>query len=246
VTKRREPSKLPRRFWTSGELKRLAKLYPERPTAEVAEALRRGIAATYNMAKGLGLQKSHKFQNSALSGRIHKGHTERGERTRFVKGQAPANKGLRRPGYSVDRGRMQETTFKKGQKPRNWQPVGSIRTSSEGYLEIKVREGLWNAREGGAWQMLNRETWKRERGPIPPGHTVVFKDGDRLNCAIENLELISRADLARRNSMWASMPRELAEVIQLNGALKRKLRSIDGKKQDQRSEGPPVRDARST
>jgi len=31
----------------------------------------------------------------------------------------PANKGLRRPGYSVGRGRMQSTQFKKGQKPRH-------------------------------------------------------------------------------------------------------------------------------
>jgi hypothetical protein len=57
---------------------------------------------------------------------------------------------------------------------------------------------------------------------------VAFKDGDRSNCAIENLELRSMADNARRNNMWGRLPRELAEVIQLNGALKRKVRRLNG------------------
>jgi hypothetical protein len=244
MTRRRDPSKPKRRYWSAAELKRLAKLYPDRPTEAIAKQLGRTVESTYNAAHKLGLTKSAEFRKNPLAGGFQKG-SQIGAQFRFVKGQVPPNKGLRRPGYSIGRGRMEQTTFKKGQTPRNWQPVGSIRTNSEGYLEVKVREGMWNAREGQAWQLLNREVWKRERGPIPPGHLVVFKDGDRMNCAIENLELISTADNARRNSMWATMPRELAEVMQLNGALKRKLRSIDGKKQDQRPAGSPVRDARS-
>jgi hypothetical protein len=250
VTKRRTPGP-PRRYWTAAELERLAKLYPERPTAEVAKTLGRGIAGTYNMAKKLGLQKSEGFRNSDLSGRVRKGHAARGERTRFVKGQTPANKGLRRPGYAP--GRMKETQFKKGQRSgvaaKNWVPIGTILPDPEGYLHIKVREALPGEYFGypnkKAWPLLHHQVWKEHKGPIPPKHLVVFKDKDRSNCAIDNLELISMADNARRNSMWATMPRELAEVMQLNGALKRKLRSIDGKKQDQRPEGSPVRDARS-
>ncbi|MGP0074877.1 MAG: HNH endonuclease signature motif containing protein [Bryobacteraceae bacterium] len=81
---------------------------------------------------------------------------------------------------------------------------------------------------------MSHHVWEQHRGPIPPGHIVVFKDRDRSNCAIENLELISKAENARRNRMWNEdvMPRELAEVIQLNGVLKRKLREAYAKQQD--------------
>jgi hypothetical protein len=84
------------------------------------------------------------------------------------------------------------------------------------------------------WPLYNRHLWEQKHGPIPPRHLVVFKDGDRGNCVIGNLDLLSMADNARRNGMWQSMPRELAEVIQLNGALKRKLRMANGKEQDNR------------
>jgi len=78
------------------------------------------------------------------------------------------------------------------------------------------------------WPLYGRWVWEQLKGPIPPKHLVMFKDGNRSNCAIENLELLSMANNARRNSMWATLPREVAEVIQLNGALKRKLRRIHG------------------
>jgi hypothetical protein len=239
MTRRRDPSKPPRRFWTPAELKRVAKLYPDHPTEAIAKQLGRTVESTYNAAHKLGLKKSAEFRKNPLAGGFQKG-SQIGAQFRFVKGQTPPNKGLRRPGYSIGRGRMEQTTFKKGQTPRNWQPVGSIRTNSDGYLEIKVREGRWNARQGQAWQLLHRELWKREHGPIPPKHVVVFKDRNRKNCFIENLELISMAENTRRNRMWTIMPRELAEVIQLTGVLKRKIRSVYGKEQDQRSEGSPV------
>jgi hypothetical protein len=72
--------------------------------------------------------------------------------------------------------------------------------------------------------------WEQHKGPVPAKHIVVFKDRNRANCAIENLELISMAENAHRNRMWGRMPRELAEAIQLNGVLKRRIRSINGKK----------------
>ncbi len=86
------------------------------------------------------------------------------------------------------------------------------------------------------WPLYNRYLWEQHKGPIPPKHIVIFKDGNRANCVIENLELISKADNARRNVMWAKYPRELAEAIQLAGCLKRKIgRMQNGEKQTERS-----------
>jgi hypothetical protein len=130
---------------------------------------------------------------------------------------------------------MSETQFKKGERSgiaeRNWRPVGTILADSDGYLRIKVREAQYGLEPTGfgntqVWPMLARHVWQQHHGPIPRSHAIVYRDRERSNCAIENLECVSRAELARRNSMWTRFPRELAEVIQLAGALKRKLRRL--------------------
>jgi hypothetical protein len=229
---------MPRRFWSPDDLKQLAELYPMRPTKEVAKALNRSLASTYGTAAKLGFKKSQAFLDSEESGRLRKGQSRPGtERTQFQKGHAPANKGLRYPGWAP--GRMAETQFRKGQRTgvaaRNWTPIGTILADYEGYLRIKVRDAQHGKEATGfgntkVWPLLNRHLWEQHNGPIPPNHLVKFKDGNRSNCTIENLELVSMADNARKNSMWHSLPRELAEIIQLQGALKRKLRRADGQK----------------
>lgn len=239
---------MPRRFWTDDERARLKEHYAVRPTLELAKALGRGRTAVYGMAFKLGLSKSLEFLDSEESGRLRKGQAMRGsERTQFPKGHVPANKGLRRPGWHA--GRMQETQFKKGGRSgvaaRNWRHIGTILPDPQGYLRIKVREAMYGKEPTGfgntkVWPLYGRYVWEQHNGPIPPKHVVLFKDGDRSRCVIENLELLSMADNARRNSMWNRLPRELAEVIQLSGALKRQIRKRDGKEQNNRSPRPPV------
>jgi HNH endonuclease len=228
----RKRRKYKRRIWTKAELALLRRLYPDLPTKEIAKRLGRAITTVYGQAHKLGLRKTKEFLASPLSGWIYKGDPRQlGKTFRFQKGHAPANKGLRRPGYAP--GRMKETQFRKGQRSgfaaRNWKPIGTILPDSDGYLRIKVREAVAGEEATGwgnpdVWPQLHHEVWEQFRGPIPPGHAIAFKDGNRKNCAIENLECISRAELARRNRMWNTYPRELAEVMQLAGALKRKIR----------------------
>jgi hypothetical protein len=220
------------RPWADWERAYLREIYPKFPTSVVAEIFRRSVGSINNQAFAAGLQKSPEG-----NGWLRKGEMSPGcERAWFPKGHVPANKGLRRPGYSA--GRMQETQFKKGcrtgKAAQNWKPIGTICADGEGYLRIKVREAVHGKEPFGfgntkVWPLYNRYLWELHKGPIPPKHIVIFKDGNRANCVIENLELLSMADNARRNSMWATMPRELAEVIQLAGALKRKIRRHGGK-----------------
>ena len=42
---------------------------------------------------------------------------------------------------------------------------------------------------------LHRVIWEEHHGPIPTHQCVSFKDGDRSNCAIENLELLDRCQV---------------------------------------------------
>lgn len=230
-----------RRPWTAEEREKLAAIYPSLPSKEVARQLGREIGAVYRQAAKLGVAKSQEFLDSPASNRLRKGETRPGaEKSQFPKGHKPWNAGLRLEGWT--RGRMAETQFKKGSRSgraaKNWKPIGTIAADSDGYLRIKVREAAHGKEHTGygntkVWPLLHRYRWEQANGPIPAGHIVTFKDGDRSNCSLENLALMSMADNARRNQMWTKMPRELAEAIQLNGALKRQVRRLNGKEQDQ-------------
>ena len=45
---------------------------------------------------------------------------------------------------------------------------------------------------------LHRRIWSDLRGPIPPGCTICFKDGNRANCQIDNLELLTHDEQQQR------------------------------------------------
>jgi hypothetical protein len=53
-----------------------------------------------------------------------------------------------------------------------------------------------SAHKAGRETFLQRLVWIEHRGPIPPGHQVMFRDGDRRNCAIKNLYCVSRVEAA--------------------------------------------------
>lgn len=225
------------RTWTEAELAIVRELYPHRPTHEIATKLGRTVPMVYNQAHNLGLKKTKEFMQSPLSGILTKGNTRHeGVAFQFKKGQTPPNKGVKMPGWAP--GRMRETQFKKGQRTGkaaiNWRPIGTILTDTDGYLRIKVRDAVHGKEATGfgntkVWPLYARHVWEQHKGPIPPKHKVIFLDKDRSNCAIENLDCISSGELCRRNSLWAVYPRELAEAIQLTGALKRKIKQREGK-----------------
>jgi hypothetical protein len=80
-------------------------------------------------------------------------------------------------------------SFKAGMVPHNHRPVGAERVNVEGYIEIKTAEpNIWNLKQ--------RVIYERENGPIPAGHNVRFLDGNRLNCAPDNLILVSDSENA--------------------------------------------------
>jgi hypothetical protein len=224
-----------RRNWTDAEIAHLREHYANRASSAIAKALNRSVLSVYQGAAKLGLRKSKEFLRSPESGILVKGQTRpESIATQFKPGQIPANKGRKMPGWAP--GRMGETQFKPGDRTgaalRNWKPIGAIAIDPEGYRRIKVREHVHGQEPSGfgnvkVWPLLHRHIWEQANGPIPPKHIVSFIDGNRANCTIENLELITMADNCRRNSMWTRLPRELAEVVQLNGVLKRKLRKAE-------------------
>jgi HNH endonuclease len=223
----------PRQFWKAEELALVRELYPDTSTQQLADQLGRPLHGVYRAAAKMGLHKSETYLASPEACRLRRGD-QVGKASRYPRGHVPANKGLRRPGWSP--GRMASTQFRKGELTgsarQNWKPIGTILADHEGYLRIKIREGIAGQASGFGntkiWPLLQRHVWEQNNGPIPSGHAIVFKNGDRANCAIENLECISRGELCKRNSghRWGQ---EMFEVIQLRGVLNRKLRTLSEK-----------------
>lgn len=138
----------------------------------------------------------------------------------FKAGQPSHNKGKKVSPEVIER--IKHTFFKKGHVPHNTKEkngVISIRKDRNGYEYKWVRVSKNN------WQLLHRVLWEKANGPIPKGHIVRFKDGDSMNCVIENLELISMKKNAILN-INAKYPRKLQEEIysyhELNNQLKSK------------------------
>jgi hypothetical protein len=137
---------------------------------------------------------------------------------RLQKGNVPFNKGRKWKDY-MSKGSIKncrKTTFKKGTVPPNHKPVGSERVEKDGYVYIKVREGI------GGFTLKHRHIYEQHYGPIPKGYNVEFKDRDRANFSLENLVLRTRSENMKLNT-YHNYPKEIANAIQLMGALQRQI-----------------------
>jgi hypothetical protein len=239
--------------WTAAESRQLRKLYPDGSNAKLARKFGTSVLSVYRRAAKLGIKKSPAFMAKHLrecglqlreSGRSHQ----------YPKGHVPANKGTRRPGYAA--GRMRDTQFKKGQAPLNTMPLwsfrwftgGSTNVAKPGYLLLKT--GKPGPKPISGWEFVHKLIWEQARGPLPDWRIarIWWKDGDHANNALSNLELVaSEAHMAR--TTVHNLPAPLVQVIQLAGALKRKIRNreekLNGKEHTAGSAGSSVRDAGS-
>ena len=111
----------------------------------------------------------------------------------FRKGREPGNKGRKQSEYCTPEAleRSKQTLFRKGHRPANELPVGSVIKNSAGYL---IRKKQMEGSQWERWEFLHRAVWEEHNGPIPKGMTVTFKDSNRENCDISNLVLVSRAE----------------------------------------------------
>jgi len=214
-----------RRFvWTPEKVALLVCTYPDTTAAEIAGQLGTMPYTVYRKAHALKLTKSAAFLASAASGRLQR---EAGISTRFVKGQASWNKGKPHPA----RGRSIETQFKPGVRQgvavKLYKPVGSERISKDGYLERKINDGMpLNKR----WRAVHIVEWEAVNGPLPAGHALVFRDGNKQHISLDNLELITRAELMRRNS-YHQYGQDIAQLVQLRGAITRQINKRERKAQ---------------
>jgi hypothetical protein len=219
-----------RRAWTANEDAQIRARYPNEPTSVLAASLGRPLPSVYNRAFLLGLHKSAAYLASPAACRTN---GRQGIGTRFEKGHVPANAGLRRPGWGP--GRMKATQFKKGERRgvavRLYQPIGTERISKDGYRERKINDGMPLQRR---WRAVHLVMWEEAHGPLPKGYAVCFTNGDKADIRLDNLSLVSRRDLMKRNSIH-NYPEPIALAVQLIGALNRQIRKrTHGQEQDSR------------
>ncbi len=206
------------------DIKLLTDLYPNTPSRVIAEMIGCSVHSVHNLAFRIGLKKDQIYLSN-MNKQLGKSLSESGRETRFHKGEIPSNKGLRQEQYMSAEAieRTKRTRFKKGNLPHNtkYDNAISIRMDSKGRSYKWFRIGL------GKWIPFHRHIWEQANGRIPKGYNVQFKDGDPLNCAIENLYLISQADqLKNENSLHARYPEDIQHLIQLKGALNRQINKI--------------------
>lgn len=208
-----------RNIWTAEQIEKLKQIYPDMRAADVAAELGVSVGAVYNMAYLHGCKKSEAFMQSVMSGRTR---GQIGIAGRFKKGHVPHNKGKR----MICTEGMKRNWFKPGHLPHNTKHdlAETVRIhKSDNKPSVWVRVGV------SKWKQKSHLLWEETFGSIPDGMVVAFKDGDPMHVELNNLELISRSELMRRNSIQR-YPKELKQAMKANSKLKKIIKQY-GKKQ---------------
>ena len=179
--------------YTAEEHKFLREFIPGHTYKEIVAEWNKRFNEPITEGRVKGYMANHKI-NNGLTGR-------------FKKGNVPHNKGKHMPTV----GRMAETQYKKGNLPHNTVPVGTERVSKDGYIEVKVR--MRPTKGNSNWCGKHRLVWEAAHGKVPEGHVVIFLDGNKQNCTLENLALVTRAEhLALTKNKLRHSDRDLTET----------------------------------
>lgn len=125
-----------------------------------------------------------------IKGSIKRYNLNTGRTGRFEKGHITHNKGKK----GVCAKGCEKTWFPEGHLPHNTKPIGYERVSRDGYIEVKVAMRPGDTENGHNFVPKHRLVWEEVNGPIPKGHKIIFLDGDKENCAIENLAIVTCAE----------------------------------------------------
>ena len=158
-----------KKYLNSFEVKEIVNLYADKFNYELAKKFDVSESAIYDVKRKYNLRKSEKIMDAK----------------RFQKDHIPFNKNKPHPIKNSGQ-------FSKGHIPQNHKPVGSKRIEKDGYCMIKISEPA-------KWDLVHRIVWRKHYGEIPAGKIVAFRDGNKSNINISNLELISRKENLRRN-----------------------------------------------
>lgn len=196
--------------------------FPHERTQSIADDLGLSYSQVANRAFTMGLKKTLEFKKSESSGRTNL--LKAGKKFRFKKGNVPFNKGKEMPAEIYEK--VKATMWKKGNRPHNWRPNGSIVERKD--TDLSGRVYLYYKLADSKWILYHNKVWIDHNGPIPKGSLIRFIDGNTRNCDISNLEMVSMKDNMAMNTIQR-FPEEIQQIIKLTSKLNKK---INGKKQN--------------
>lgn len=173
--------------FSADQIEEVRKIYATTLNQEIADKYGCSIHSVHNLAFRLGLKKDKEFHRQ-VSKKNMEDPNHPARKYWKQKGCTPANKGKKWDEYmsAEAQARARLNCFKKGNRPKQYEPVGTIKeVRKDGYLKKKIADP-------NKWELLHRLVWEKHNGPIPKGHNIQFRDGNRKNCTIENLYMISR------------------------------------------------------
>jgi len=176
-------------LYTTEQIQFLRDNYPKLTQPELAKAFNDEFDQS-RTKKAIAETCKRKGIKSGRNGRFEKGNKPW---TTGTKGLVKSNSG----------------NFKKGPRPELRAEIGHERIDKNGYIWKKVEQP-------NKFRLKHQLVWEEHKGEIPKGMVLWFIDGNRQNCIIENLELVSRQEQVRRNKLRMSqVPEELQETIKL-------------------------------
>lgn len=174
------------------------------------------------LSRLLGRAKSAARQRMAILGLVVPRDVVKqfADESRIKPGNISHNKGKRQAEYMTQEAieRTTATRFNRGHLPHNTKIdlEISIRTDKRGVKYKHIRVAL------AKWIPLHRYNWEQVHGPVPRKMNLIFIDGNTMNCGLDNLQLLTNKELMLRNTVH-NLPKELANTVQLRGALNRQI-----------------------
>lgn len=198
------------RLFTQEQVEFLRANYGEMSRRQLTAAFNREYGDSKTVSQIIAFVKNHK---------IHSGRTGH-----FAKGHKPWNEGLAGCGVC----QPNSGNFVKGNVPANLTPLGTERVNADGFIEIKVP--VPNPYTDAQTRYMHKHVWvwEQEHGPVPDGHVLRFLDGDRTNCALENLDLFTRAESMEMTRLgFGEAPEEMKPTIMAMAKLDTKVRQLE-------------------
>lgn len=209
----------PKRFWTPEREAYFREIVPGHEESEIRALFAERFGITLTEAQIGNAKTKFGIRSGTVGGR-------------FQKGQLSWNKGKPWDEWMPEEGRaaVLANCFQKGnlpKRPDGWmKPVGYERVTKDGYIEVKVHDGLQELPNRN-YRPKHHVIWEEHNGPIPPHTNIIFADGDKTNFDPENLVAVSRKDWAPiRHAGYPYADRETLEtsvrIVQLSRAIREK------------------------
>lgn len=162
--------------WTEEHFQFLREVVPGHSEKEIQKALEDKFGIKTSIGNISNLKNMAGVKSGTVGGQ-------------FQKGQVSWNKGKKWSEFMSEESQKNslKTCFKKGNIPSNHKPIGYERVDIEGYVYVKVQDLHQNRN----FRQKHYLVWEQHYGPVPKGYQLRFLDGNRQNCDISNLALVS-------------------------------------------------------